>query len=801
MSLLSLLRRTPSSRILRVLRIVSMIGAIAAIFWVCTYKIMDRDFWWHITAGRIMLQTHAIIRIDPFAYTRVGQPYFANYEWLAQIILSLIYKFTGSTGIILFRGIVATSTVGILLTLAKRTRFAYLLLGVWAVVITKGSWLERPQLFTFVLFATFLALAFRLLDAESVKSRIRLCIGLVATEFLWVNLHGGAAILGCAIATFLFVQAVVDPTPHMRGSERTRTLLLLGATLGAAALAFVLPPNGIGSLRYLWSLLSDQTILYIAEFRPRDWVPYIIELWPFIVFACVSLWFGRRHWIFNLLLLLMVAFLSRQAVRNEIFLVLACIATTFYQWERSETGDRIMQRLARGGVGIVLLATIVTLALGNIAYARSMEFERGDNLFGFGQFDLARGAFDFLEHAHVTGNMFNTYGIGGYLIYRGYPDRKVFMDGRNVDYGMEYLTHAYAAGVSPEEWDALTKRYDIGYAVIDYDAIRLKDRIPYSTILDRNPQWSLVYLDDWVAVYLKNTPQNQPIIDAYRYRVITATDLQFNSGFENMKDDALPPLLAELQRVRRDNPEGSKATLAIAKIDLRLGRISEATDLAKEALRIRPYSPEPYEILGAAAVSQQQWNLAADAYAHLLSSAGQSYPDINYGFIADVFEKAGRPWAAWLLRWRTHAPTPPAPPSSATGAAVAHGSGQSLPVNPARDAEAFNDKGIAQAENKQYADAEQSFQNAIKLNPSYAEAWNNLCALRLTLARYKDAIDACKRAVKEHDDYGDAHFNLALGYYRSGAKELALTEATRAGQLGRRKESDELLLLIRQMHL
>ena len=90
--------------------------------------------------------------------------------------------------------------------------------------------------------------------------------------------------------------------------------------------------------------------------------------------------------------------------------------------------------------------------------------------------------------------------IGGYLIYRGYPDRKVFVDGRNVDYGMDFLTRTYAAGVNPDRWKELAERYHVDYALVDYDAIQEKDRLPYSVILDRNADWPLVYIDDWVAI-------------------------------------------------------------------------------------------------------------------------------------------------------------------------------------------------------------------------------------------------------------------------------------------------------------
>ena len=40
----------------------------------------------------------------------------------------------------------------------------------------------------------------------------------------------------------------------------------------------------------------------------------------------------------------------------------------------------------------------------------------------------------------------------------------------------------YAAGIDPDIWKQLANKYDLNYAVIDYNAITLKDSIPYSKL-------------------------------------------------------------------------------------------------------------------------------------------------------------------------------------------------------------------------------------------------------------------------------------------------------------------------------
>ncbi len=771
------------------------ITAVASIFWILTFKVMDRDFWWHITAGRVMLEQWAMIAIDPFAHTRDGLPYLATHEWLAQIPLHLIYSLAGSTGIILFRGVVACTCIGLLLRLAPRFRYLYLVLGVWAIVIIKGSFLERPQLFTFAIFAAFILLAFRYLDAESVRTRLKIAVGFVGLQILWVNMHGGAALLGCAVLSFLLLQTLFTAFTGYRRSEDKQTARIVFCTLLLLCVALILPPNGFGNITYLRELLTDQTIAFIAEWQPRDWSLYIKELWPFFLLSFTALMTGRQHWIFNGLLLCATAYLSRDAFRHEILFVFAAIATCFYQFDRGTWLENMIDRLKSRRRLFIVATSIFLLFLAHMAISRSFWFERQDNLFGFGQFDLARGAYDFVERENIRGNMFNTYGIGGYLIYRGYPNRKVFIDGRNVDYGLDFMARTYAAGENADRWEELEHLYNISYAIVDYDAIKRENTLPYSSILDKDPNWALVYLDDWTAVYVKRIPENQDVINRLSYKHVTATQLQFGSEFAGVTATGNPEVIQELQRIQHDSPKSIKATVALAKIALRDIRFDDVEALVTTARTVRPADPEPIAVLAAMYVSQQRWKEAADALSEMLSLAGDNYPDIDYSFIADVYEKAGYSWKAWYLRMMKGIAQPQAVERANNSGSTIE---EPMMVNPAADAQHLNDQGVSQAEAGDLVAAEESFKTSLKINPSSAEAWTNLCALYISQKRYPEAIDSCKRATDRDPLFADAHFNLALAYYYNGNLQESEKEALEAKKLGRTKESDELLLLIRK---
>ena len=58
----------------------------------------------------------------------------------------------------------------------------------------------------------------------------------------------------------------------------------------------------------------------------------------------------------------------------------------------------------------------------------------------------------------------------------------------------------------------------------------------------------------------------------------------------------------------------------------------------------------------------------------------------------------------------------------------------------------------------------ESYKQAIRINPDYADAHANLGLAYGNLGMYKEAIEACKQAIRIKPDDAKAHFNLGLIY-------------------------------------
>ena len=770
------------------------------VVYICAFKLLDRDFWWHITAGKIMVDTGRLISTEPFAYTREGLPYLANHEWLAQIVLYLLYATGGSVAIVLFRTAAMAITVSLLFFIDTKRAWLSVPLGVLVANAIRPAFIERPQLLTFMFFSVGLLLMFRTLEILNSRPLVkrewlRLSVFFLLLQIAWVNTHGAAGLLAFLFPAVLFLDQLylwfrAAPSSRARYETTMRWLVLLS---GVTLVGLFLSPITYHNITYVWNLFSDRTMQYIGEWRPREWGEYLPLIGPFWLIGAAAIAAGRRNVLACVFLVLITGYVGKGAMRHEPLFVLSVMAIAIHQMRFYGPWNALEQWLLKRRIFSVLLALAIVFALFQYVHAKYTAFTVPDRLQGYGQFDFGKSAVDFLEKEDIQGRMFNTYGFGGYLIHRGYPDRKVFFDGRNVDHGFALMNLAYLAGQEAEQWKKMQHRYDFTYAVVDYPANtdQEKKTIQYAEHLDTNAEWPLVYLDDWVAIYLKDVPENRAVIDRYAYKILRTTKLEFETLRLTTPVDQLPLLEKELKQAIDSDPRSVKARLALGKLLIADKRFDEAYVYIQDAMIVWPEKPEPHALMGALFVGREQWAEAADAFHDAITLAGPNYPDIDYATVAQVFAKAGRMREAEFYARKAGKVLTPRQENVETDAGEAE---QAPMVNPAQDAIDFENQALELAAAGKLTEAREQFQNALKLNPGYPEGWNNLGTLSFHEGKLDEAKTKYLRALEEWPEYPDAHYNLALLYHRLGDLKAAKTYAKKARELGMDTTSLEKLL-------
>jgi len=213
------------------------------------------DLAYHLRAGDIMFDTHAILRTDVFSAVAYGKPWL-NQQWLAQLVLATAFRLGGWFGLVVLRALLGALVLSFVF-LACRAAGAATKRAAWLTlasgVILMGGFTLRPQLLGMGCFAvTAWLVARRRAHPQGVWI-------VIPITMLWANLHGSFFLA----PLLLGLAWVEDRWVRGRGA---RTLLLAG--LGSL-LATTVTPYGYKVWSYAAGLATNPVIRKtITEWQP-----------------------------------------------------------------------------------------------------------------------------------------------------------------------------------------------------------------------------------------------------------------------------------------------------------------------------------------------------------------------------------------------------------------------------------------------------------------------------------------------------------------------------------------------------
>src|SRR5438045_1197205 len=109
-------------------------------------EIRDTDIWLHLKTGQHTLETRALTVPDPFSYTsgqaasageEVTRYFNLTHEWLAQIVMYLVYSVAGFPGLVLGRALMLILFCGLVGWMAFR-RANNFVIGLAATLAAAG---------------------------------------------------------------------------------------------------------------------------------------------------------------------------------------------------------------------------------------------------------------------------------------------------------------------------------------------------------------------------------------------------------------------------------------------------------------------------------------------------------------------------------------------------------------------------------------------------------------------------------------------------------------------------------------
>jgi tetratricopeptide (TPR) repeat protein len=623
-------------------------------------QINDIDIWWHIVIGREILSSQTVPVTEHFTAAAFGRPYH-DCHWLFQVVIALADQTAGMLGVQVFMILCWTAAFWFCWRAIMRRTPMYQtspLAGTLLLFLAAMASIERfnprPEIVTLLMIALFYWL---LQERKYLGVKGLLLFGLL--QVIWTNAHG-LFVIGPFMAGCYWLAAALR---RMRGDEPNAVHLTvrgepfdklrangnityvnsigdgpdfipLSQLLGVLALATLITPFGWEGWRFAIQLFSEVGPWSTSVFKMEE------ELSPTFGAtnrAGVAFWFFAALLAITILTTILAAIpaaLRRQFSLARLLIVAGLLATAL-------SGRRNMplfalvaapfvaenlrllfpQGIRNANLKTALNAALALAMLGWSWYPLSGSYYLHMALssrFGWGvtpsffPHDLPQ----ILERSGFNGQIYNTYSLGGFYLYHGYPQRLPLFEGRTEIYDTKILEAIYNAPYNPTAWTWMVQTYDIRGLLLQHGAPEARALLPKLRI---SGAWRLVYYDNAISFWMRSdTPHPPPAIDFSTTTLPPKPSrpddcILLNEFLYRMEADEL--LLQNLQRALEYGWDTESLLVQTGQIQIKLQRFDQAKSTFGHLLHDSP--DNLYAIVGLAFIAYQRGELAtAEALLH-----------------------------------------------------------------------------------------------------------------------------------------------------------------------------------------
>lgn len=476
-------------------------AVLGAVFVVALAPKLDTDLWWHLETGRWIAQHHAVPSRDFLSFTFTGRSW-TDQEWLSELMLYGLYRLAGLWGTIVGFALIILATYAVvyrrLLDRGVHRTLAVFVL-VLAFIAATPTWGARPQMITLF----FLAVFAWTLDRYQRTSDRRLLAVFPVAMVLWSNLHGGW-VLGVVLMAVVFLGMCLNAVSA--GALRTdRALPALGAVTVVTVLVTAINPNGLHQILYplVWILPNSYTNSLTEWVSPDFHMPQMMVFELMLLLFMASLFIARRglNWV-DLLVTLTFTYLAFSEGRNVAVwtvVVAPVVGQSLHNAGQRLSAEefpslRYRRRPVEGRIGSIL--NVVLLVCVVLAYAaEGSHYINAAALAQTERTTYPAGAMRYLDTHRLPPRVFNSYAWGGYLLWKGFPRYRDFIDGRaNTLYDTAILSDYLAVSTASPAWRDLLARYRVQVVLVEAGS-------PLAQALVGDQGWALRYHDSVAVVY------------------------------------------------------------------------------------------------------------------------------------------------------------------------------------------------------------------------------------------------------------------------------------------------------------
>jgi hypothetical protein len=606
--------------------IASALTAAACALAAITFKIFDTDFWQHLAVGRAIWELHSVPSRQIWCWPTYGQP-FVLPSWGFRALLWPFWKLGGLWGLYAWRWLTTLCAFALIWLTARRMGARGLValpVLVMAALIYRQRSLVRPETLVAVLLATQLWI----LETRRAGGRDH-SAWIIGIAWAWANVHI-SYFLGLAV---LGVYALEATWRSRRPGSRSGRLWMV---LAACVAVSFLNPFGARSLAepFQFFLAGRHELIYqqVRELQGLDWrlndrngLLAFMFLWPLLQVTRARA--GKFDPVEGVLWLVLttLALLSGRFTGYWALVAGLFLARDLADWVSTR---RWPAWTGRPGSRAGLASAACVLFTG-------VELSRADFIPGVGVVDptYPKAACDFVERHGIRGRSFNHYELGGYLLWRFWPDpgRLPFMDIHQT--GTAEIRRDYIrALVDPNAWMSLDRHYRFDWVML-WQLHPPGDRIV--DVLDADTAFALVFVDDAAALYVRRSGMLAAVADSFGLRVVRGGQDWLGTLDARVRDDpALGARLErELQRVTSGSPLSSTTENLFANVMLMQGRAADADLHLERAHAVDPRIPDYHLRRGMIALAEGRPRDALREYQAVPRPESNPWLDLQIGSI------------------------------------------------------------------------------------------------------------------------------------------------------------------------
>ena len=450
----------------------------------------DPDMWWHLKTGEVIWTTHTIPTTDLFSFTTHHHAW-TPHEWLAQVLIYGAYRWGGYTGLMLWLCFFTALLLiaGYVLCALYSGNAKTALIGALTIWFFSTTGLAiRPQMIGYL----FIIVELLLIQLGRTRSP-RWFFWLPPLFAVWVNCHGsfflGLILMGGFIVCSLFDFQIGLLTASRWEPRRRRTLTL---ALGLSVAALFVNPIGISQILYPVRVMGTLplNLSQVDEWKPLQLTdPRGIAL--LLVLCCVFLLplLRRSELLWHELFLLALG--AELAISHErmVFVFGLLVAPVLSRlisnsWDNYDPAHDLVIPNA-----VLLVCSIAVVTLG---------FPKHSNLVRQVDAGNPTGGVEYIKAHHLSGNMLNAYGYGGYLIW-ALPEHPVFVDGRGDVFEWVGVFGDFAQWATLQsDPNTLLNKYDISFCFLEQTS-------PMARVLSLLPGWKLAYSDQASVIFVRSS--------------------------------------------------------------------------------------------------------------------------------------------------------------------------------------------------------------------------------------------------------------------------------------------------------